>query len=75
METLWKFAAIPSVVLTLATWLFFRYTNATENAPLTAAETTFVFAIWFAVTLTFRLIWKKFAKKTEGEASHEAPRP
>jgi hypothetical protein len=75
MAQLWKFSVLPSAFLTLVTWLFFKYSTATADAPLTVAETAFVFGVWFALTLITRWIWRRFSKKPEGESPHETPQP
>jgi uncharacterized membrane protein HdeD (DUF308 family) len=74
MEALWKIAAPTSIALTLATWLFFKYSAATDSAPLGAAELTFFFAVWFVATLAVRWLWRFFANKRAGGSSHEAPK-
>jgi hypothetical protein len=74
MEALWKIAAPTSIALTLATWLFFKYSAATDSAPLGVAELTFVFAVWFVATLAVRWLWRLFANKPAGGSSHEAPK-
>jgi hypothetical protein len=74
MEALWKIAAPASIVLTLATWLFFKYSWVTDSAPLNGAELTFVFAVWFVVTLAVRWMWRLFVKKPAGGAN-ETPKP
>jgi hypothetical protein len=63
MEELWKIAAPVSAALTLLTWLGFNYASATSGSPLTPAETTFVYAVWFCVTLGVRWLWRHFRSK------------
>jgi hypothetical protein len=75
MEALWKIAAPASVVLTLATWLLFKYARATSPDPLGPADLTVVFAFWFCVTLVARWIWRHFLKKSPQSSSPEAPKP
>ena len=73
MKDLWRITAPASVVLTLATWLVFKYASATSPDPLGVAETTVVFAFWFAVTAGVRWLWRRFRKDPSGGSSHEVP--
>jgi hypothetical protein len=59
MSDLWKVAAPVSAVLTLATWLLFRYSDITSSIPLSKKETTFVFAFWFAIVAIVRLVSRR----------------
>jgi hypothetical protein len=63
MKNIWQIVAPISAVLTLATWLFFDYSKVTRSSgQLNASETTFVFAFWFAVTLSALWIWRRLRK-------------
>jgi hypothetical protein len=63
VKGLWKFSAPISVVLTLTTWLLFRYSRVTWGAPLTQAETTVVFGAWFAIVSLGHWVWRRCRKK------------
>lgn len=58
-----RFALVVSFVLTLATWFFFYFDRATTLKPLTGPETTFVFAVWFALAFVIRWFWIKGKQK------------
>jgi len=63
MSDLWKVAAPLSAVLTLATWLLFRYSVVSGQVPLSKAETTFIFAAWFGIVAAVRLILQKLRQR------------
>lgn len=58
-----RFALGVSFALTLATWLFFYYYRVTTLKPLSGPETTFVFAVWFAVAFVIRWLWVRRKQK------------
>ena len=71
MKNIWRIFAPISVILTLATWLFFAYSRATDASPLSASETTFVFAFWFAVTAGASSGWKCYRKNSKKRREQE----
>lgn len=73
MKQFWAFAVIPGVILTLATWLFFKYAAATSAAPLNVGETSVVFGGWLLLLWIVRSIWRRFSKKPAGDSPHEKP--
>jgi hypothetical protein len=73
MQGTWKIAAPISAVLTLATWIFFSYSPVTTSSePLSASQTTFVFAFWFAIVAGLGWVLRrcrKNSKKDSGKSS------
>lgn len=66
MKEIWKVAAPGSFILTTATWLVFRYSEASSTLPLNKLETTFVFAFWFGVLALVVWISKRLRRKPGG---------
>lgn len=54
-----------SAVLTLVTWLFFRYSSVAGAYPIGASGTTVIFAFWLILVGAILFAWRRFHARKE----------